>query len=91
MRQLERFSIQVAKVDWFDDLQEEWPEGITMAAKINFKWSHVVKSDLHKLIPNANADGIALIEAMLSWDPKKRPNAAQVHLGTLLSLSIDLS
>lgn len=51
---------------------------MTLAAKLNFKWNRYVKTDLKKLIPNANSDGIALIEAMLSWEPKKRPTANQV-------------
>ncbi len=59
--------------------KEEWPEGMTLAAKLNFKWNRCVKTDLHKLIPNANNDSIALIESMLSWEPKKRPTASQVR------------
>jgi hypothetical protein len=51
---------------------------MTLAAKLNFKWNRSVKTDLHKLIPNANNDSIALIESMLSWEPKKRPTASQV-------------
>ena len=51
---------------------------MTLAAKLNFKWNKCAKTDLRKLIPNANSDGIALIEWMLNWDPKKRPTASQV-------------
>ena len=51
---------------------------MTLAAKLNFKWNRYVKTDLRKLIPNANSDGIALIESMLYWEPKKRPTANQV-------------
>lgn len=58
--------------------KDDWPEGMTLAAKLNFKWNRSVKTDLHKLIPNANNDSIALIESMLSWEPKKRPTASQV-------------
>ncbi len=60
--------------------RDEWPEGFTLAAKINFKWNACVKTDLQKLIPNASNEGINLIEQMLYWEPKKRPNAAQVCL-----------
>lgn len=57
--------------------KEEWPEGLSLAAKMNFKWNKCVRVDLQKLIPNANPDAIDLIESMLSWDPKRRPNANQ--------------
>lgn len=53
---------------------------MTLAAKLNFKWNRFAKTDLHKLIPNASNDAIALIESMLYWEPKKRPTAAQVNL-----------
>ena len=45
---------------------------------MNFKWTRFVKTDLKKIIPNASADGISLIESMLAWDPKKRITAMQV-------------
>ena len=64
--------------------RDDWPEGFTLAAKINFKWNQCVKTDLHKLIPNASNDGIQLIESMLYWEPKNRPNTAQVSLGIKL-------
>ena len=51
---------------------------MTLAAKMNFKWNRCVKTDLRKLIPNANNDGIALLESTLFWEPKQRPNATQV-------------
>ena len=60
------------------NFKEEWPEGMSLAAKMNFKFTRFVKTDLHKIIPNASADGIALIESMLAWDPKKRITAMQV-------------
>jgi len=58
--------------------KEEWPEGQTLAAKLNFKWNRCAKTDLRKLIPNANNESITLIESMLFWEPKKRPTATQV-------------
>ena len=53
---------------------------MSLAAKMNFKWTRFVKTDLHKIIPNASADGIAFIESMLAWDPKKRITAMQVYI-----------
>ena len=60
--------------------REDWPEGQTLAAKLNFKWNRCAKTDLRKLIPNANSESIQLIESMMFWEPKKRPTANQVCL-----------
>ena len=59
--------------------KDDWPEGLTLAAKMNFKWSRCVKTDLKNIIPNASSDAINLIDSMLRWEPKKRPTAAQVR------------
>ncbi|CAF0783430.1 unnamed protein product [Brachionus calyciflorus] len=57
--------------------KDEWPEGMTLAAKLNIKWNRCVKNDLKKLIPNASTDAINLIESTFFWDPKRRPTVAQ--------------
>lgn len=59
--------------------QDEWPEGHMLAAKLSFRWPQCARTDLKKIIPSANADGIDLITATLFWDPKRRPLAAQVR------------
>ena len=62
-------------------VQDEWAEGHMLAAKLSFRWPQCVRSDLKKIIPSSNNDGIDLIATTLYWDPKRRPNAAQVgHL-----------
>ncbi len=50
-----------------------------LAAKLSFRWPQCVRTDLKKIIHSSNNDGIDLIDATLSWDPKQRPNAAQVE------------
>ena len=64
----------------FTFFKDDWPEGMTLAAKLNIKWNRCVKNDLKKLIPNASPDAIVLIESMFYWDPKKRPTVAQVFI-----------
>jgi hypothetical protein len=49
-----------------------------LATKLSFRWPQCVRTDLKKIIPSSNNDGIDLLAAMLHWDPKRRPNAAQV-------------
>ena len=63
----------------FGHFQDEWAEGHMLAAKLSFRWPQCVRSDLKKIIPSSNSDGIDLITATLFWDPKRRPNAAQVE------------
>jgi hypothetical protein len=49
-----------------------------LAAKLSFRWPQCARTDLKKIIHSSNNDGIDLIVATLYWDPKRRPNAAQV-------------
>jgi hypothetical protein len=50
-----------------------------LAAKLSFRWPQCARTDLKKIIHSSNNDGIDLIDATLNWDPKRRPNAAQVE------------
>lgn len=58
--------------------QEVWLEGVKLAAAMNFKFPTMVPTSLHSIVTNASHDGIQLMADMLSWDPHKRPTAAQV-------------
>ena len=49
-----------------------------LAAKLSFRWPQCARTELKKIIPSANNDGIDLINATLYWDSKRRLNAAQV-------------
>ncbi|XP_014243184.1 serine/threonine-protein kinase MAK-like [Cimex lectularius] len=55
--------------------KREWYEGHQLAANMNFKFPQFRKTDLSTLIPNASTEGITLLEAMLHWNPSKRPTA----------------
>ena len=52
-----------------------------LAAKLSFRWPQCARTDLKKIIPSANADGIDLMAATLAWDPKRRPLGPQVSPG----------
>lgn len=49
-----------------------------LAAKLSFRWPQCARTDLKKIIHSSNNDGIDLIGMTLNWEPKKRPNCAQV-------------
>lgn len=54
-----------------------WPEGLKLAAAMNYRWPRFVKQPLSQLIPNASKEAIQLMTDMMAYDPKKRPTAAQ--------------
>ncbi|EGD78545.1 CMGC/RCK/MAK protein kinase [Salpingoeca rosetta] len=57
--------------------QATWPEGLKMAANMNFRFPQMVGTPLRTLIPQASAEGIDLMAATMMWNPSKRPNALQ--------------
>lgn len=59
--------------------QTDWPEGYQLASAMNFRFPQCVPTHLKTLIPHASNEAIALMKELLQWDPKKRPNAVQVH------------
>ena len=56
---------------------QTWPEGMKLAAAMNFKFPRFNPTPLSQLIPNACPEALALIADLLHYDPKKRPTAAQ--------------
>jgi len=57
--------------------QMNWPEGLKLAAQMNFNFPQFSPTPLNKLITNASPEAIELIEALCAWDPAKRPSAVQ--------------
>jgi len=57
--------------------QQNWPEGLKLAQRMNFKLPQMVPTPLTSLVPNASPEGIQLMGDMLKYDPSKRPSAAQ--------------
>jgi hypothetical protein len=49
-----------------------------LATKLSFRWPQCARTDLKKIIPSSNNEGVDLISATLLWDPKRRPNTTQV-------------
>lgn len=58
--------------------QHSWPEGLKLANQLGFRWPQFVPTRLETLVPNSGSDGIALINAMLLWDPSKRPSTGGI-------------
>lgn len=56
---------------------ETWPQGMELAASMNFRFPQFSTTQLSALIPTASSDAIDLILALCTWDPNKRPTAAE--------------
>jgi len=56
---------------------QTWPEGLKLAAAMNFRFPQFAPTPLSKIIPHACPEAIDLMTAMCHWDPNKRPTAVQ--------------
>jgi len=57
--------------------QQNWPEGLKLAQRMNFKFPQMVPTPMLQLVPNASPEGHQLMADMLKYDPSKRPSASQ--------------
>ncbi|KAH9727341.1 protein kinase domain-containing protein [Citrus sinensis] len=54
-----------------------WADGLRQAMAINYQFPQLSGVNLSALMPSASEDAINLIESLCSWDPCKRPTAAE--------------
>ncbi|CAN4077294.1 unnamed protein product [Withania somnifera] len=83
--------------------KREWANGHKLARSINYQFPQIPAVTLSIILPSASEDAINLITSLCSWDPCKRPTAAEVlqhrffqvanlfHLFHVFSTSIFLS
>ncbi|KAK8520691.1 hypothetical protein V6N13_076823 [Hibiscus sabdariffa] len=57
--------------------KDSWPDGHNLARAINYQFPQFPGVHLSALIPSASDDAISLITSLCSWDPCKRPTAAE--------------
>jgi len=55
-----------------------WPEGFKLAAQMGYRFPQFVPTRLETLVPQANAEGIQLMQAMMQWDPNRRQSATKI-------------
>ncbi|KAL5724615.1 cyclin-dependent kinase [Ranunculus cassubicifolius] len=58
--------------------QNTWAEGLQLANAIKYQFPQFKSVHLSVLIPSASEDAVNLISSLCSWDPTKRPTAAEV-------------
>ncbi|KAL2965588.1 hypothetical protein AAZX31_16G069000 [Glycine max] len=57
---------------------ESWADGLKLARDINYQFPQLAGVHLSTLIPSRSDDAISLVTSLCSWDPCKRPTAAEV-------------
>ncbi|KAG6687996.1 hypothetical protein I3843_11G101800 [Carya illinoinensis] len=57
--------------------KDTWADGLHLARDINYQFPRFAGVHLSALIPSASNDAISLITSLCSWDPFKRPTAAE--------------
>jgi serine/threonine protein kinase len=55
----------------------QWPEGYKLASQMGFRFPQYRGMNFRELMPTASMEALELILRMLSWDPQKRPTAAE--------------
>eukprot|EP01138_Halocafeteria_seosinensis_P014960 gb/GECG01015271.1/.p1 GENE.gb/GECG01015271.1/~~gb/GECG01015271.1/.p1 ORF type:complete len:718 (+),score=67.29 gb/GECG01015271.1/:1-2154(+) len=56
----------------------DWPDGLKLASKMNFKFPQFVKTPLETLIPRVSHNAVEVLEALLQFNPNNRPTASQI-------------
>lgn len=57
--------------------QNSWAEGLELANVLKYQFPRFTSVHLSVMIPSASEDAINLISSLCSWDPNKRPSAAE--------------
>ncbi|KAJ8754322.1 hypothetical protein K2173_002773 [Erythroxylum novogranatense] len=57
--------------------EDSWADGLDLARAINYQFPQFAGVHMSVLIPSASDDAIDLITSLCSWDPCKRPSAAE--------------
>jgi len=67
-----------------------WPEGMKLAAAMNFKFPQFSTTPLSQLIPHASPEAIKLMTSMCAWDPAQRPTAAQALASPYFMMAVKI-
>ncbi|KAH9104613.1 hypothetical protein LEN26_014978 [Aphanomyces euteiches] len=54
-----------------------WPEGMKLAAQMNYRFPQFVPTSLQSIIPHASPEAIQLMQDFLKYDPNQRPTSSQ--------------
>ena len=54
-----------------------WPEGIKLAAQMQFRFPQFAPTPLSQIVTNASPEAIQLLQDLLLYDPQQRPTSSQ--------------
>ncbi|CAM9251163.1 unnamed protein product, partial [Phaeothamnion confervicola] len=54
-----------------------WPDGMKLAAQMDFRYPQFVPTPLGQIMPNASPEALRLMGDLMSFDPQQRPSASQ--------------
>lgn len=54
-----------------------WPEGIKLAAQMQFRFPQFAPTPFNQIVPNASPEAVQLLQDLLLYDPQQRPTASQ--------------
>jgi len=57
--------------------QQTWSQGLKLATSMHYQFPQFIDRHVSTLIPTASPEAIDLIASLCSWDPNKRPTAAE--------------
>lgn len=68
-----------------------WPEGMKLAAQMNYRFPQFVPTQLSQLIPHASPEAIQLMTDLLKYDPNQRPTSSQALQYPFFQVNVNVS
>lgn len=68
-----------------------WPEGMKLAAQMNYRFPQFVPTQLAQLIPHASPEAIQLMTDLLKYDPNQRPTSSQALQYPFFQVNVNVS
>uniref|UniRef100_A0A0D9VJW3 Protein kinase domain-containing protein n=3 Tax=Leersia perrieri TaxID=77586 RepID=A0A0D9VJW3_9ORYZ len=58
--------------------EQSWPQGLSLAETIKYQFPQIRGNQLAEVMASVSSEAVDLISSLCSWDPCKRPKAAEV-------------
>lgn len=68
-----------------------WPEGMKLAAQMNYRFPQFVPTPLSQLMPHASPEAIQLMTDLLKFDPNQRPTSSQALQYPFFQVSLNIA
>lgn len=68
-----------------------WPEGMKLAAQMNYRFPQFVPTQLAQLIPHASPEALQLMTDLLKYDPNQRPTSSQALQYPFFQVNVSVS